>query len=70
MYHLLIANQVIINRFFFSWYDYVCLNSHVAQCLGLDMIRSYCLLTIFVLSFADHTENVVQLLDHENLADD
>jgi hypothetical protein len=34
------------------------------------MIRSYCLLIIFVLSFTDPTENVVQLPDHENLADD
>jgi hypothetical protein len=55
---------------FFSWYDYVCLNSHVAECLRLDMIRSYCLRTIFVLSFVDSMENAVQLPDHENLADD
>jgi hypothetical protein len=34
------------------------------------MIRSYCLLTIFVLSFADPTENAVQLPNHENLVDD
>jgi hypothetical protein len=54
---------------FFSWYDYVCLNSYVVECLGLDMIRSYCLLTIFVLLFTDPMENVVQLPDHENLAD-
>jgi hypothetical protein len=32
--------------FFFSWYDDVCLNSHVTQCLGLDMIRLYCLLIV------------------------
>jgi len=34
------------------------------------MIRSYCLLTIFVLSFADPTENAVQLPNHENPVDD
>jgi hypothetical protein len=34
------------------------------------MILSYCLLTVFVLSFAAGTENVVQLPCHENLIDD
>jgi hypothetical protein len=34
------------------------------------MIQSYCLLTISVLSFAAPTETVVQLSDHENLAND
>jgi hypothetical protein len=34
------------------------------------MIQLYFLLTIFVLSFVDSTENAVQLPDHENLADD
>jgi len=62
-YCLLIADQVIINCLFL-WYDYIYLNSHVAECLGLDMIRSYCLLTIFVLSFANPTEIVVQFPDH------
>jgi len=32
------------------------------------MIQLYFLLTIFVLSFVDSTENAVQLPDHENLA--
>jgi hypothetical protein len=64
------VDHVIINDFFFSWYDDFYLNSHVAQCLGLDMIRSYCLPTVFVLSFVASVENVVQLPDHENLADD
>jgi hypothetical protein len=55
---------------FFSWYDDVCLNSHVAQCLGLDMIRSYCLLSVFVLSFAADAEHAAQSPGHENLTDD
>jgi hypothetical protein len=62
------VGQVIINDFF-SWYDDLFLNSHVAQCLRLDMIRSYCLLTVFVLSFLAGAENAVQLLGHGNLAD-
>jgi hypothetical protein len=54
---------------FFSWCNYVCLNSRVAQCLGLDMSRSYCLLIMFVLSLAVAAEIAVQLLGQENVAD-
>jgi hypothetical protein len=34
------------------------------------MIQSYCLLTVFVLSFADDTGHAAQSLGHENLDDD
>jgi hypothetical protein len=54
---------------FFSWYDDVCLFSHEIQYLGLDMIRSYCLLTVFILLFTGGAEHAAQSPSHENLAD-
>jgi len=64
-YRLLITNQIIINGFFFFvvWL-------HLFKFTRCSMIRSYCLLTIFVLSFTAPTENVVKLPDHENLDHD
>ncbi len=43
--------------FFLFEYDDVCLHPHVAQCLGHDMILSYCVLIAIVLSFAGSAEH-------------
>ncbi len=70
---LFVAIQVIINDFSVYFYFLVLMTfvyiPRVAQCLGLNMSRSYYLLIMFVLLLATAAENAVQLAGHENLVD-
>jgi hypothetical protein len=61
---LFVAIQVIINDFSVYFYFLVLMTfvyiPRVAQCLGLNMILSYCcLLSVFVLSFIGNTGHAI-----------
>ncbi len=70
------GRTLLLNVKSFVGSGFVCMitfvySRHVAQCFGLDMILSYYLLTMFVLSFAGNATHAMQsLLGREHSGDE